>query len=125
VEFGINYRFKGPSISNMKFNSLYLAGYAVLAGAAPVEQDKRQLNGLLGSLAGTLGANQIYDYIVLGGGTAGLTIAKRLAENRSVTVALIEAGSLYQVTDPVLESTPGGDVTFVGEFFGNYFDRFS
>jgi len=104
----------------MKFKSLYLAACAVLAAGAPVEQEKRQLNGLLGSLAGTLGANQTFDYIVLGGGTAGLTIAKRLAEDKSVTVAVIEAGSLYQVTDPIIEETPAGDVTFVGKF--SYFD---
>ncbi|TVY75998.1 Dehydrogenase patE [Lachnellula suecica] len=98
----------------MKFPSLTIAAFATFVGAAPVEQEKRQLNGLLGSLAGTLGANQTFDYIVLGGGTAGLTIAKRLAEKPLVTVAVIEAGSLYEVTDPILESTPAGDVTFVG-----------
>ena len=51
---------------------------------------------------------------MLGGGTAGLTIAKRLAENPAVRVAVIEAGSLYQVADPVLAMTPVGDVAFVG-----------
>ena len=34
------------------------------------------------------------DYIVVGGGTAGLTIANRLAENN--TVAVIEAGGFYE-----------------------------
>ena len=87
-----------------------------LAVASPVQHEKRQLNGFLASLAGTLGAQQSFDYIVLGGGTAGLTIAKRLAEDKSTTVAVIEAGSLYQVTAPVLTTTPAGDVTFVGEF---------
>ncbi|KAF8857685.1 alcohol oxidase [Acephala macrosclerotiorum] len=59
-------------------------------------------------------ARQAFDYIVLGGGTGGLTIAKRLAEDPTVTVAVIEAGTVYQVADPLLASTPGGDVTFVG-----------
>jgi choline dehydrogenase len=82
--------------------------------ASPIQQEKRQLNGLLSSLAGTLGVDQAFDYIVLGGGTAGLTIAKRLAENTAVSVAVIEAGSVYQVADPVLAMTPVGDVAFVG-----------
>ncbi|KAJ7627389.1 alcohol oxidase [Roridomyces roridus] len=33
-----------------------------------------------------------YDYVVIGGGTAGITIASRLTENKDVTVAVIEAG---------------------------------
>lgn len=36
--------------------------------------------------------NATYDYVVVGGGTAGLTIAARLAEDPDVSVAVIEAG---------------------------------
>ncbi|KAJ7122424.1 alcohol oxidase [Mycena epipterygia] len=34
----------------------------------------------------------IYDYVVVGGGTAGLTVANRLTEDKDVTVAVLEAG---------------------------------
>ncbi|PGH15612.1 hypothetical protein AJ80_05476 [Polytolypa hystricis UAMH7299] len=41
------------------------------------------------------GVNATYDYVVIGGGTGGLAIASRLAENASV--AVIEAGGIYEI----------------------------
>jgi choline dehydrogenase len=55
-----------------------------------------------------------YDYVIVGGGTAGLTLAARLSEDSSTRVAVIEAGSLYEITNPLLSSTPAGDVIFAG-----------
>ena len=37
-------------------------------------------------------AGQTYDYIVVGAGLAGTTVAARLAENSAISVLLIEAG---------------------------------
>ena len=34
---------------------------------------------------------------MVGGGTAGLTVAKRLAENQALSVAVIEAGGFYEI----------------------------
>lgn len=39
--------------------------------------------------------DHIYDFIVVGGGTAGLTVATRLAQNY-FNVAVIEAGTYYE-----------------------------
>lgn len=34
-----------------------------------------------------------YDYVIIGGGTAGLCVAARLTENPDVTVGVLEAGA--------------------------------
>lgn len=56
---------------------------------------------LLSLITATLGAvtssptnvnGKTYDYIVVGGGLAGTTVAARLAENSAVTVLMVEIG---------------------------------
>ncbi|KAA8648343.1 GMC family oxidoreductase [Aspergillus tanneri] len=52
------------------------------------------------ALTGIPGINASFDYVVVGGGTAGMTIAARLAE-RSFRVALVEAGEFYETEFPI------------------------
>ncbi|USP74090.1 uncharacterized protein yc1106_01364 [Curvularia clavata] len=68
---------------------------------------------LLGGLAGTLGAEQSYDYVVVGGGTGGNTIAYRLAQ-AGFTVAVVEAGGSYEIGKPIVGPAPFGDIIGVG-----------
>lgn len=49
-----------------------------------------------GNSFGVPGKNASYDYVVLGGGTAGNAIAARLAQIPGVSIAVIEAGAFYQ-----------------------------
>jgi choline dehydrogenase-like flavoprotein len=44
-----------------------------------------------------------FDYVICGGGTAGLAIAARLSENPDVTVGVIEAGK-YRIGDPLVDT---------------------
>jgi choline dehydrogenase len=85
------------------------ATFAVANYESPFHLKARQL---LGSSFGIPGDNATFDYIVVGGGNAGLAIAARLAEKRSVNVAVIEAGSFYEISNGNLSEVPAYDGVF-------------
>jgi choline dehydrogenase len=62
---------------------------------------------LLGTSFGTPGTNATFDYIIVGGGNASLTLASRLAENQTVSVAVIEAGGFYEIDNGNYSIVPG------------------
>ena len=63
---------------------------------------------------GVSGVNATYDYIIVGGGTAGLAVASRLAENPHITVAVIEAGGFYEADDGNISVVPGYCTVYAG-----------
>jgi choline dehydrogenase len=69
---------------------------------------------LLGSHFGVADTPTTYDYVIVGGGTAGLTIARRLAANTSITVAVIEAGGFYELDNGNYSEIPGYASQFTG-----------
>ncbi|KAL4871720.1 hypothetical protein BDV12DRAFT_18588 [Aspergillus spectabilis] len=56
---------------------------------------------------GVPGISWSFDYVVVGGGTSGLAIATRLAENSRVTVAVVEAGGHYELEGGAMSVIPG------------------
>lgn len=67
----------------------------------------------LGTLEGSFGNDQEFDYVVAGGGTGGNAVGYRLAE-AGYKVAIVEAGTFFELSKPALGTTPGLDVFFVG-----------
>jgi choline dehydrogenase-like flavoprotein len=57
-----------------------------------------------------------YDYIVVGGGTAGLVVAARLSENPALTVVVLEAGPAVFEIDSI--DVPG----LYGQTLGSDYD---
>ena len=55
-----------------------------------------------------------FDYVVVGGGTAGLALATRLVEGSASTVAVIEAGGFYEQDNSNLSTVPAYCLTFTG-----------
>ncbi|KAI4129721.1 MAG: hypothetical protein LQ338_002105 [Usnochroma carphineum] len=67
---------------------------------------------LIGSSFGIPGQNATFDYVIIGGGTAGLTLAQRLAANPQLSVAVIEGGSFYEIDNGNYSQIPAYDVQF-------------
>ena len=67
-----------------------------------------------GSSFGVPGTNATFDYIVVGGGTAGLTLATRLAEQQNGSVAVIEAGGFYEIDNGNLSQVPASAGSYSG-----------
>ncbi|KAH8427157.1 GMC family oxidoreductase [Aspergillus melleus] len=83
-------------VIEMMYKTTLLGVLASFAHASP----------LFGSSFGVPGVNATYDYVVVGGGMAGLTLATRLVQQSAGTVAVIEAGSFYEISNGNLSQVP-------------------
>ncbi len=63
---------------------------------------------------GIPGKKASFDYVIVGGGTAGLALAARLAANPSLSVAVVEAGGFYEADVGNVSVVPGYSVIFTG-----------
>ena len=61
-------------------------------------------------------ASKMFDYVVVGGGLTGITVAARLAENPAVSVLVIEAGKDNRWDDRVR------NIYTYGQAFGSELD---
>ncbi|KAJ5958023.1 glucose-methanol-choline (gmc) oxidoreductase [Penicillium vulpinum] len=89
-----------------------------------VGRDPSGITELFGNSFGQPGVNASYDYIVVGGGTAGNAIAARLAlDPANYSVAVIEAGSFYEILNSNRTQVPGYDFySALANFVGGSFE---
>lgn len=69
---------------------------------------------MTGNTFGRPGEKRTYDYVIVGGGLAGSTVATRLIENTNTTVAVIEAGSFYEISNGNWSQIPYYSREYVG-----------
>ena len=94
---------------------VHLFASLVACASALPKQQTLHARRLLGSSFGIAGINASYDYVIVGGGTAGLTLATRLAEQQAGTVAVVEAGGFYEVGNGNLSQVPAADNWYAGK----------
>lgn len=103
------------SFLSSTFASIPTLGSMFNYGDEAAQMDGRiQARDLLSSHFGAYGwPGQSFDYVIVGGGTAGLVMAKRLSQDNAASVAVIEAGGFYEIDS--------GNATEVPMYLFNYF----
>ena len=89
--------------------SAALFASATRTDASDSEQFVMRANGGISSNPGDA-ASKTFDYVVVGGGLTGITVAARLAEDPAVSVLIIEAGKDNRSDDLVQDIYKYGDV---------------
>ena len=75
---------------------------------------------IAGGLNVALPENNIFDYVIVGGGPAGLTVAQRLTEDSNITVLVLEAGAADQYEEKIMIPYMQGSAGLVNGQCGGY-----
>lgn len=97
---------------------VYIAAAAATANLLTYTDES--VGNVLGTAFGAPGTNATFDYVVVGGGTAGLTIATRLASDPATSVAVIEAGGFYEIDNGNRSTVPGYATYYTGSDPNDY-----
>lgn len=86
---------------------------ALAPPSSPSYHETLTTQGLIGDHFGIPGFPKTFDYIIVGGGTAGNTMARRLAADCKFSVALIEAGGFYETDNGNWSEIPANAINFI------------
>ena len=93
-----------------------LLAWVALTTSAPTQNFERIAHNVqLVSSFGIPGRNYTFDYLIIGGGQAGLTIAARLAANSSLRIGVVEAGTFSDLTNGNLSQVPATAAFYVAK----------
>jgi choline dehydrogenase-like flavoprotein len=109
----------------MAFTSFCISALAIASQANALSWEQPAGLPRYGSFFGLPGKNATYDYVIVGGGTAGLTVASRLAEDRSLSVAVVEAGTFSEISNGNSSQVPAysfGSVAGGGDYVNPWID---
>lgn len=90
----------------MRFSRSYLVLMTSCLAEAAIISQFSSPGRLTGSSFGIPARNATYDYIIVGGGQAGSVMAARLTEHSNATVAVIEAGNFYELSNGNFSQIP-------------------
>lgn len=93
------------------FTALALLATGTFATVVPQFISPHQITG---TSFGIPGRDATYDYVIVGGGLAGSVVASRITEHSNASVALIEAGSFYELTNGNWSQIPYWSEQWVG-----------
>jgi len=75
---------------------------------------------LAGGLNVPLPENNVFDYVIVGGGPGGLTVANRLSEDPTITVLVLEAGAADTYEEKIMIPYMQGSAGLVNGACGGY-----
>ena len=98
----------------MTFSSFCVSALAIASQANALSWEQPSGLPRYGSFFGLPGKNATYDYVIVGGGTAGLTVASRLAEDKSLSIAVVEAGTFSEISNGNNSQVPAYSLRGIG-----------
>ncbi|CAH7667457.1 choline dehydrogenase [Phakopsora pachyrhizi] len=114
----------------MRFFSLVIVGALILYKGPAVGANRQQIffdspTSRNINTNASIYTNQTFDYVIIGGGTAGMTIGARLSEDPNIRVAVIEAGEDFEdlpIFNKNYISIPGADTLGCGGKKSDFFN---